>query len=388
MSRLPKQLRLISLRPAPNQEVLACVKLLGLAEHQVNQFLALFPRGDVMVLTAPTGVYLNFYLKRFAERFGEVSDQSQFQSLLTELKWISANCSEPSPFIWRFCGRQLDLRHRTAIMAVLNCTPDSFSDGGKYFHPQAALEHARQMVAAGADLIDIGGESTRPGSRPISAQQEMDRVLPVIEQLRREDEVPISIDTYKAEVARAAVQTGAEIINDISGATFDPQILAVAKEFKTGLVLMHIQGKMETMQIAPAYKDVVEEILIDLAGKVDRALAAGIKDGWLVIDPGIGFGKRWFDNYDILNRLTELRILGLPILIGASRKSFLGKFLSADPQQRLEGSLLANGVAIGNNANIVRVHDVVETQKAVRIADLFYRRAWGVAADILEEQFQ
>jgi len=244
------------------------------------------------------------------------------------------------------------------------------------------------QVAAGADLIDIGGESTRPGSRPISAQQEMDRVLPVIEQLRREDEVPISIDTYKAEVARAAVQTGAEIINDISGATFDPQILAVAKEFKTGLVLMHIQGKMETMQIAPAYKDVVEEILIDLAGKVDRALAAGIKDGWLVIDPGIGFGKRWFDNYDILNRLTELRILGLPILIGASRKSFLGKFLSADPQQRLEGSLLANGVAIGNNANIVRVHDVVETQKAVRIADLFYRRAWGVAADILEEQFQ
>ena len=388
MSRLLEHVRLISLQPAPDHEVLVCLKLRGQSERQIRSLLAVFPPGSVTIFTGADGTYFTFYANQFAKQLGGLEHLPNLESVLAELSWILKICSNPFPFVWHCRDRQIDLRYRTAIIGVLNCTPDSFSDGGEYFRPQDALAHALQMVAVGADIIDIGGESTRPGAVAVSEQEEMERVLPVIESLRRESDVPISIDTYKSSVARAAVQVGADIINDISGANFDPLILDVAKEFRTGLVLMHIQGDSQTMQIAPTYTDVVEEILVDLAGKVERALAAGIEENRLIIDPGIGFGKRWYDNYDILNRLVEFRILSLPILVGVSRKSFLGKFLSPQPHQRLEGSLIANGVAVGNGANILRVHDVAETRKAVRMADLFYRRAWGGTPEILEEQFQ
>lgn len=297
------------------------------------------------------------------------------------------NSVDKSYLIWRFQKNQFDLKKRPLIMGVLNVTPDSFSDGGDFYELDKAVEQALKMVDEGADLIDVGGESTRPGSRPITVQEELDRIVPVIEAIKLKTNIPISIDTYKSKVAKAAVKAGASIINDISGARFDPQILSVAQKYDTGLILMHIKGSPKNMQTNPTYSDVVEEIIRYLKESVSFALQVGIPSDHIVIDPGIGFGKRWFDNYDIINRLNEFFELDLPVLIGASRKSFLGKFLSKDPKLRLEGSLTANVLAAQKGANILRTHDVKETRQALTIANLFYKRSLGVPPEILEESF-
>ncbi len=269
-----------------------------------------------------------------------------------------------------FASRTLDLSARTHIMGILNVTPDSFSDGGEYFDPERAIARGMELADQGADIIDVGAESTRPGAEPISVAEELQRLLPVIRGLVGRIDVPISVDTYKAEVAEAALKAGAQMINDISGLRFDPDMKDVVAKYQVPVVLMHIKGQPKDMQQNPYYDDVIGEIANYLTESIEIALSAGIPRDRIIIDPGIGFGKRLMDNYEILRRLRELSRLECPILVGPSRKSFIGKVLNLPPDQRLEGTIAAVVVAIQNGAHIVRVHDVLPIVRACRIADL------------------
>ena len=264
-----------------------------------------------------------------------------------------------------------DWKERTRIMGILNVTPDSFSDGGEYFDVDRARKRARELAEAGADVLDIGGESTRPGAESLSDEKEMKRVLPVLEAIRDEVSVPISVDTTKASVAREALQAGADMINDISGLRFNPEMASVIAEFDVPVVVMHIRGNPRNMQENPQYGNLMGEILNELAERRSFALQAGISPEKIIIDPGIGFGKQWFHNYKILVELAALKMLESPILIGTSRKSFLGKILNRPPKERLEGTLVANTVGILNGAHMIRVHDVKEAVRATKIADVF-----------------
>ncbi len=268
------------------------------------------------------------------------------------------------------CGdKALDLSGGTLIMGVLNVTPDSFSDGGEYLAPDVAIVRAKQLQDQGADIIDIGGESSRPGSERISAQQELDRVLPVLEVLTKELEVPVSIDTYRTAVAEPALAAGVAMINDISALRFDADMAALAAEYGVPLVLMHMQGEPKTMQEHPTYDDVVAEIREFLENQVSVALAAGVQKEAIVVDPGIGFGKRVRDNYEILRRLREFLSLEVPLLVGPSRKAFIGAVTGLGPGERLEGTLAAVTACVLNGAHIVRVHDVTQAKRAVMVAD-------------------
>ncbi|MBN2356376.1 dihydropteroate synthase [candidate division KSB1 bacterium] len=275
--------------------------------------------------------------------------------------------------IWQ-CGRyQLPLRQRTLIMGILNVTPDSFSDGGQYDHPQRAVACGVCMAAEGADIIDVGGESTRPGAEPVSEAEEKRRILPVIRTLRKKVNIPISIDTYKSGIAREAIAAGADIINDISGLTFDAQMASLAAETGVGLVIMHIKGTPRDMQKNPHYEDVMAEMIAYLKRQRDYAISAGVRKEQLAVDPGIGFGKRLQDNFTILAELTRLQALALPILIGPSRKSFIGQTLDLPPTQRLEGTAAAVTASILHGADIIRVHDVKEMKRVALIADAINR---------------
>jgi dihydropteroate synthase len=254
-------------------------------------------------------------------------------------------------------------------MGIVNVTPDSFSDGGKYFDPSRAVAHGEQMARDGADIVDIGGESTRPGARAVSADEEISRVLPVIRGLRAKISLPISIDTTKSEVARAALDEGADVVNDISALGFDPAMAPLVAREKAPIVLMHMQGTPRTMQQNPFYENVVEEVKEFLRRRVQFALAAGVEADKIIVDPGIGFGKNIEHNLALLRGLGALADLGRPILVGTSRKTFIGKLLDAAPKERLEGSLAAAVAAALAGANIVRVHDVKEAARAVRVAD-------------------
>jgi len=270
---------------------------------------------------------------------------------------------------WKCRDVTLDINPRTLIMGILNVTPDSFSDGGRFVTLDRAIERALQMQEEGADIIDIGGESTRPGAQSVSVAEEQDRILPVIEKLMPKLTIPISIDTTKASVAEAALARGARIINDISGCRFDPQMPEIAARYKAGLVLMHIKGEPRTMQDQPHYENVMNEIKTYLEKSMDIAFRAGVRRQQIVIDPGIGFGKRLQDNFQILRELRILTKLGVPILVGPSRKSMIGKVLDAPPEERLEGTLAAVSAAILNGAAIIRVHDVRANVRAAKIAD-------------------
>ncbi len=248
-------------------------------------------------------------------------------------------------------------------------TPDSFSDGGKHYDPDMALHRALTMVAEGADMIDIGGESTRPGSDAVSEGEELSRVIPVLERLRDRISVPVSIDTTKAGVAEAALSRGASIVNDISALTFDSDMSRVVHESGAGLVLMHIRGTPKTMQVNPHYNDVVADIMAFLRDRVAAAVLAGIPMDSIVVDPGLGFGKRVQDNYTILRNLDHFNELNRPVLIGPSRKSFLGKPFHLPPEDRLEGSLAAITAGALKGAHIVRVHDVQAAHRALAVAD-------------------
>lgn len=252
-------------------------------------------------------------------------------------------------------------------MGVLNVTPDSFSDGGKFYALESALARAREMVDQGADFLDIGGESTRPGSDPVPLEEEIRRVAPIIERLAKDMTVPISIDTYKAKVADAALNSGAVIVNDITGLTFDPGMVDVVVRHHASVVIMHMMGTPKTMQQDPHYEDVTVEIADFLQKQALKARKSGVNQ--IIIDPGIGFGKKLEHNLELIKRLAELRRSGCPLLIGPSRKSFIGMLLNLPVDQRLEGTAAAVTACILNGANIIRVHDVMEMKRVAIIAD-------------------
>lgn len=271
-------------------------------------------------------------------------------------------------------GKVLDLGLRTHVMGVLNVTPDSFSDGGRFADALSAVERAREMAAQGADIIDIGGESTRPGAQPLSEDEELRRVIPVIERLAAEAPVPLSVDTYKSGVARKALEAGASIVNDISGLRFSPDMAKVAADHGAAVVIMHIKGTPRDMQRDPVYGDVVGEIRDHLAGSIELALKAGVDREKILIDPGIGFGKTLEHNLAILNRLSEFKTLGRPLVIGTSRKRFIGAVLNEPlPEQRVEGTAATVALAIERGAQVVRVHDVAHMAKAARMTDAILR---------------
>lgn len=263
-----------------------------------------------------------------------------------------------------------DIGSRTLVMGVLNVTPDSFFDKGRFFDKKKAVSHAFEMGSEGADIIDIGGESTRPGSKNISADEELDRVIPVIEIIAKKIKRPISIDTRKAIVAKEALRAGACIINDVSALRHDSSMAGVAAGCKAAIILMHMKGTPETMQRAPRYKDLIKEISGYFKESIKIAVKAGINKEDIIIDPGIGFGKTVEHNLEILRRLKVFKSLGHPICIGTSRKSFIGKILgSDDPDDRLAGTIATCAVAIMNGADILRVHDVKEIVRAAHITD-------------------
>ena len=278
-------------------------------------------------------------------------------------------------------GKNFERGKRTIVMGVLNVTPDSFSDGGKHFSVDTAVKHAFSMEKNGADIIDIGGESTRPGATSISMKEEMNRIMPVIEQLVGEISVPISIDTYKSEIAKNVLDLGVDMINDISALQVDKNLASIVAEYEVPICLMHMKGNPKNMQINPVYDDVVKEIYDFLKERAGFALFCNIKEENIIVDPGIGFGKRTGkgieDNCEILRRLYELKNLGFPIMIGSSRKKFIGNVCGDDGplpvSERLEGSLAAACLAVANGADIVRVHDVKETRRCVDLVDCIIR---------------
>ena len=261
---------------------------------------------------------------------------------------------------------------RPLVMGILNVTPDSFSDGGAFLSPDAALAQAERLIAEGADILDIGGESTRPGSRQISVEEEIGRVVPIIEAATKRFSTPISVDTTKSEVARRAIDAGAEIINDISGLRFDERIAAVAAESNAGLVLMHSCGTFETMHTQLPVDDILTEVITDLKRAIVLAKTHGVSDGQIALDIGLGFGKTQEQNLELLAKLDQVvsEFKAYPMLVGASRKSFIGKLLGGVPAaERLGGSIAAALTAVRNGAKIIRVHDVIETVKALRVAE-------------------
>jgi dihydropteroate synthase len=271
-------------------------------------------------------------------------------------------------------SQTLVLGERTLIMGVLNVTPDSFSDGGKFDRPEIAIEHALALELAGADLLDIGGESTRPGSEETSASQELDRILPVLEGLRARLKIPVSVDTRRSTVAELALRADAEIINDVSGLRSDARIAEVAAKYGVPLILMHMRGEPRTMQQGPFTRDVMKDVAQGLRDSVAKARKAGVAKSQIILDPGIGFGKSYSQNYELLQKLPQLAALGYPLHVGTSRKGFLGTTLARDrkpapPEERIWGTAATVTASILGGAHIVRVHDVAEMVQVARVAD-------------------
>ena len=279
------------------------------------------------------------------------------------------NNLQKKSFVLNFSHTSIDLTKKVAVMGILNITPDSFYDGGRYQTEKEVMGRVEQMIKEGADIIDIGGESTRPGARKISLEEEIKRTIPYIKKITRSFKVPISVDTYKAKVAKEAIEAGAEMVNDISGLRFDPDMAGVVSSNKVFLVIMHIKGTPRNMQDNPQYKDLIGEIISYLKESLKIADNAGINLKKIIVDPGIGFGKTVEHNLFILKNLRELRVLKRPILIGVSRKSFIGKVLNLPLQERLSGSLAATCIGLVNGARVVRCHDVKETRQAVDLVE-------------------
>ena len=270
-------------------------------------------------------------------------------------------------------GKTLILGDRTHVMGILNLTPDSFSDGGRYIDVQRAVAHTQLMVEEGATLVDIGGESSRPGALPVSVDEELARILPVIRAVVDSVDVLISVDTYKAEVARQALEAGAHLVNDITALRADPAMGSVVAKMKAGLILMHIKGTPRTMQQAPQYDDVVSEVHASLHESIETAEKQGVAAERIIIDPGIGFGKTTAHNIELLKRLTEFQSLNKPLLIGTSRKAFIGNVLGLPINERVEGTAATVCWAIAQGADVVRVHDVKANVRAALMTDALYR---------------
>ncbi|MEE4310880.1 MAG: dihydropteroate synthase [candidate division KSB1 bacterium] len=275
-------------------------------------------------------------------------------------------------------GKSLDLSTHTHVMGILNVTPDSFSDGGKYFDAQSAVNRGIEIESEGADIIDVGAESTRPGADPVSEEEEIQRLSPVVEALVGRVNIPISIDTYKVKVADEMLRRGAHIINDISGLRFEPEMKNIVAEHQAAIVIMHIKGVPRNMQENPQYDDVISEISNYLSESASMAQAAGIAKESIVIDPGIGFGKRVADNYAIMRNLRKFHSIGYPLLIGTSRKSFIRKALNVDAENSYEGTAATVVSAIHHGVHIVRVHDVKQTVRVCHISDLITGKRVGI----------
>lgn len=358
------------------------LKIHSLEEEFPKNLLSAFSlRGLSCWLAGPKSAYL-------------FSDHAQLRALVNGRNFIASSEAlfmqelrtflehyEREEFVIDSATCNIILGGATALMGVLNCTPDSFFDGGNFFDKEKAIAHGMRLAEEGANFIDVGGESTRPkgvygeGAQTVSEQEELDRVLPVIEVLSRNLDIPISIDTYKANVAEAAIRAGAAIVNDISGLLFDPRMASIVAQYRVPLVLMHIKGTPQDMQENPVYTNLCDEIYQHLEKQMHVALQAGIPRSHVIIDPGLGFGKRLHDNFTLMRRLSELRGLGCPILVGPSRKAFVGKILNLPPEERLEGTAAAVAFAAKNGAHIVRVHDVAAMRRVVMVADLIAGRA-------------
>jgi len=286
-------------------------------------------------------------------------------------------------FTLRWSDHILNLDQRTHIMGILNVTPDSFSDGGLFFEADKAIEHGLEMARDGADIIDVGGESARPYSRRISAGEETDRVIPVIKGLCKELSIPISIDTYKAEVAREALASGASVVNDISALRFDPQMGPITAQAGVPLILMHIKGTPEVMQDNPTYEDLISEILDFLKDAMERARAAGIREDLIMVDPGIGFGKTFDHNLIIIKELSRFEALQRPIVLGTSNKAFIGHVLNKEAHERDTGTMATIAAGVMNGAHIVRVHNVKKAVETVRMIDAVKRGRAGCREHVI-----
>jgi len=277
--------------------------------------------------------------------------------------------------------KTFNIKHKTILMGILNVTPDSFSDGGKFFSKDKAIQHALLMKKYGADIIDIGGESTRPGAKKISVDEEINRVIPLIDELVKKINMPISVDTYKSKVAKKAIDAGASMINDVTALRGDKALVKIISEYEIPICLMHMKGKPKNMQNNPIYTNIIKEILIFLKERTEFALINKIKKEKIIIDPGIGFGKKTGtgieDNCEILRNLGKLKILNFPIMVGASRKTFIGNLCGNNKHliinERLEGSLAAACIAVVNGANIIRAHDIKETRRCLNFIDCVIR---------------
>jgi dihydropteroate synthase len=265
-------------------------------------------------------------------------------------------------------NKKFDLISDTLIMGIINVTPDSFFDGGKYNHKDQAVKRVSEMISDGVDIIDIGGMSSRPGAKPVSPGEELERTIPVVKSVSNNFDTLISIDTYRSEIAREAISAGAHMINDISAFTMDKNMSTVVADKGVSVVLMHMQGEPENMQKNPQYENVIDEIYEYLGDKASDAVDAGISADKIILDPGIGFGKTLDHNLSILNKISEFRLMGYPVMVGVSRKSFIGSILDLPAEDRLEGSLASAVWSVINGANILRVHDVAETVRSVKIA--------------------
>jgi dihydropteroate synthase len=327
--------------------------------------------GGRVVLLQGDGDHYHLFLQRAARRPATRAAAGEVRDVLMR--------ASTRPRALALARGRLPLGQRTLIMGILNVTPDSFSDGGLYTGPERAVEHALEMARAGADLIDIGGESTRPGARPVPLKEELRRVIPALEAVVSAiASLParrplLSVDTRKAEVARRAAAAGADLINDVSGLTHDPAMAAVVAESGLPIVIQHMRGTPETMQTNPRYAHLLPEIAAFLRARIDRIVRAGVREDKIIVDPGIGFGKRRRDNLAILRNLRVLTSLGRPILVGASRKSFLKGEGATPPSDRLEASLAAEALAIAGGADIIRVHDVRESARVASLCDAVLR---------------
>jgi dihydropteroate synthase len=280
--------------------------------------------------------------------------------------------------VWRCRDRVLDCGGRALVMGIVNVTPDSFSDGGRFATTDLAVARGEELVLQGADLLDVGGESSRPGSQPVPLDEELNRVVPVVRELARRTDVPLSVDTTKAEVARQALDAGAHVINDISALLGDPRMPEVVRSYQAGAVLMHMQGTPATMQLNPTYQDVVREVSAFLEARLLALRDLGIPEDRVVLDPGIGFGKTSEHNWQLLRRLEELQRLGRPVCLGVSRKGFLGRRLDRPLDRRLAASLAAACHALGRGAaQVLRVHDVAETRDAAEVYRTLGKAAWS-----------
>ena len=327
-------------------------------------------RGSVSCSIAASDILIMGTLKQILALARKIEKQPFGLSLIAgNILEILKNISH-NEYVLKTFRREISLGKKTLIMGILNVTPDSFSDGGLFYSQQKAVERGLQMADEGADIIDVGGESTRPGAKSLDAGVELKRVLPVIESLAKQVKIPLSIDTTKAKVAKLAVVGGAEIVNDISALHGDKEMTKTIKDSGAAVILMHMRGKPRNMQKGNlVYNNLLGEITDYLQKSSEKALKAGIEKNRMVVDPGIGFGKTSEDNYKIIRNLEQLKQLGMPVMIGTSRKSFIGRITGGDPEQRLEGTAATVAAAIMNGSHIVRVHDVAAMKKVAAVTD-------------------